>query len=66
MNYISLTKLAGPNVAEERWCNHCGAKPPLALKMLDPVKGHLIHIFRCECGQEIWCSDESEDGPPKD
>ena len=32
----------------------CGAEPRLAHKILDPRKGGMLCMFKCQCGQQIW------------
>jgi hypothetical protein len=57
MNHINQTTLPLPKPIEDRCCAHCGGKSWLALRLLDPIKGRMIRISRCECGKEIWSSE---------
>ena len=39
-------------------CHLCGAKPSLALKMLNTQNGRTVRMFKCECGDQTWCEDK--------
>jgi hypothetical protein len=42
-----------------RMCNHCGEKPALVTSMLDSQKGRTIRMFKCQCGEQTWTSDQA-------
>ena len=41
-----------PNLTQP--CNHCGRKPALTVKMLNPQNGKIVRMFKCQCGEQTW------------
>jgi hypothetical protein len=39
-------------------CGRCGAQLKLVNAMLDPVKGRVVHMFKCQCGERTWAYDQ--------
>lgn len=39
-------------------CSHCGEKPALVLKMLNPQNGRTVRMFKCGCGEQTWSEDK--------
>jgi hypothetical protein len=40
-------------------CSHCGEKPTLLRKMLDPQNGRTVRMFKCKCGEQTWSEDKA-------
>jgi hypothetical protein len=39
-------------------CSHCGEKPKLLRKMLNPQNGRTTRMFKCDCGEQTWSEDK--------
>lgn len=39
-------------------CTQCGRKPAVALRMLDPRKGGIVRMFKCQCGEQTWTEEK--------
>jgi len=39
-------------------CSQCGKKPAQVRSMLDPVRGRMVRMFKCECGEQTWSEDK--------
>jgi hypothetical protein len=39
-------------------CSHCGEKPALLRKILNPQNGRTIRMFKCGCGERTWSEDK--------
>jgi len=39
-------------------CSHCGEKPALLRKMLNPQNGRTVRMFKCKCGEQTWSEDK--------
>jgi hypothetical protein len=40
-------------------CSHCGDKPKLLRKMLNPQNGRTVRMFKCDCGEQSWSEDKA-------
>jgi len=54
---LSPTYLVCQKIIEDGKCARCGARPQPVGTMLDTAKGHIIRMFKCECGEQTWASD---------
>ena len=43
-----------PEVYGRPRCAACAAFPRLTHSFLEPIKGHKIRLYQCECGERIW------------
>jgi hypothetical protein len=46
-------------IADQIKCRRCAATPRLLHKILIPRTGGHTHIYKCECGEQMWL-DEPE------
>ncbi len=52
---MSINGAAEPaKVPHEVKCGRCSATPRLAHKILDPRTGGTIHMYKCQCGEQMW------------
>jgi hypothetical protein len=40
-------------------CSHCGEKPKLLHKILNPQNGRTTRMFECGCGEKTWSEDKA-------
>ena len=43
-----------PPKNREPMCTRCGLQAKLVQEILDSVRGSIVRLFRCECGDQAW------------